>query len=46
MDDLLNDQRRDLTTRKMLAGRDFFFGGGIYFTDDDLKAIMTAVPTP
>jgi phospholipid/cholesterol/gamma-HCH transport system substrate-binding protein len=46
MDDVLNDPRRDLTTRRMLAGRDFFFGGGIYFNDDDLKAIMTAVPTP
>jgi phospholipid/cholesterol/gamma-HCH transport system substrate-binding protein len=46
MDDLLNDPRRDLTTRKMLAGRDFFFGGGIYFTDDDLKAILPALPTP
>lgn len=46
MDDLLNDPRRDATTRRMLAGRDFFFGGGIYFTDDDLKALLPIVPKP
>ncbi len=46
MDDLLNDPRRDLNTRRMLAGRDFFFGGGLYFTDDDLKALLPILPTP
>lgn len=46
MDDLLNDPRRDTNTRRMLAGRDFFFGGGIYFTDDDLKAMLPVLPTP
>jgi phospholipid/cholesterol/gamma-HCH transport system substrate-binding protein len=46
MDDLLNDPKRDLNTRRMLAGRDFFFGGGIYFTDDDLKSILPVVPKP
>jgi phospholipid/cholesterol/gamma-HCH transport system substrate-binding protein len=46
MDDILNAQVRDTATNRLIAGRDFFFGGGIFFTDDDLKAILTAVPTP
>lgn len=46
IDDIINSPQRDLNTRRMLAGRDFFFGGGIYFTDDDLKAILPVVPTP
>jgi phospholipid/cholesterol/gamma-HCH transport system substrate-binding protein len=46
LDDILNNPTRDTNTRRMLAGRDFFFGGGIYFTDDDLKAILPAVPKP
>ncbi|MCY1078347.1 MlaD family protein [Archangium lansingense] len=46
MDDILNDPRRDTNTRRMLAGRDFFFGGGVYFTDDDLKALLPVLPTP
>ncbi|HYO52325.1 MlaD family protein [Archangium sp.] len=46
IDDIINDPKRDLNTRRMIAGRDFFFGGGIYFTDDDLKAILPAVPKP
>ncbi|MFY0522649.1 MlaD family protein [Archangium gephyra] len=46
MDDLLNDPRRDTNTRRMMSGRDFFFGGGIYFTDDDLKSMLPVLPTP
>jgi phospholipid/cholesterol/gamma-HCH transport system substrate-binding protein len=46
MDDLLNAPQRDINTRRMLAGRDFFFGGGLYFTDDDLKALLPILPTP
>jgi phospholipid/cholesterol/gamma-HCH transport system substrate-binding protein len=48
MDDILNAQQRDLTTQRLIAGRDFFVGGGLFFTDDDLKAILaaTGVPTP
>ncbi|WP_257449505.1 MlaD family protein [Archangium lipolyticum] len=45
LDDIFNNPVRD-NNRRMLGGRDFFFGGGIYFTDDDLKAILPAVPTP
>ncbi len=46
LDDILNAQQRDTATNRLIAGRDFFFGGGIFFTDDDLKAILTAVPAP
>jgi phospholipid/cholesterol/gamma-HCH transport system substrate-binding protein len=46
VDDFLNAQQRDPTTNRLLAGRDYFFGGGISFTDDDLKAILSAVPVP
>ena len=35
---------RDPATNRLIAGRDFFFGGGVYFTDDDLKAILPSVP--
>lgn len=46
IDDALNDQTRDLTTNRLIAGRDYFVGGGIYFTDDDLKAIITTTGVP
>ena len=39
-DDMLNSQVHDSITNRLTAGRDFFLGGGIYFTDDDLKAIL------
>lgn len=46
LDDILNAQQRDTATRRLIAGRDFFFGGGIYFTDDDLKALLPSIPLP
>jgi phospholipid/cholesterol/gamma-HCH transport system substrate-binding protein len=46
VDDLLNRQERDLNTQRLIAGRDFFFGGGLFFTDDDLKALLPSLPTP
>jgi phospholipid/cholesterol/gamma-HCH transport system substrate-binding protein len=46
MDDILNAQQRDTATQRLIAGRDFFFGGGLFFTDDDLKALLPSVPTP
>lgn len=46
MDDILNAQQRDAVTRRLLVGRDFFFGGGIQFTDEDLKALLPSIPTP
>jgi phospholipid/cholesterol/gamma-HCH transport system substrate-binding protein len=45
-DDLFNPQVRDPLTGRLIAGRDFFVGGGIYFTDEDLKAITTLVGVP
>jgi len=45
-DDLLNSTVRDTATNKLLAGRDYFLGGGIFFTDDDLKAILSVAPKP
>lgn len=45
-DDILNARQRDASTERLIAGRDFFFGGGIFFTDDDLKALLPSVPTP
>jgi phospholipid/cholesterol/gamma-HCH transport system substrate-binding protein len=48
MDDLLNARDRNPVTGRLVVGRDFFVGGGIFFTDEDLKAILTTtgVPTP
>ncbi len=46
MDDILNAQQRETSTNRLIAGRDFFFGGGIFFTDDDLKAMLPVLPTP
>jgi phospholipid/cholesterol/gamma-HCH transport system substrate-binding protein len=45
VDDILNRQVRDVLTNNLIAGRDFFFGGGVFFTDDDLKAILSAAPS-
>lgn len=41
-DDILNPQSTDSATHRLISGRDFFLGGGIFFTDDDLKAILSA----
>jgi phospholipid/cholesterol/gamma-HCH transport system substrate-binding protein len=30
MDDILNAQQRDTATNRLIAGRDFFFGGGLF----------------
>lgn len=46
MDDMLNAQQRDLATQRLIAGRDFFVGGGLFFTDDDLKALITVTGVP
>ncbi|HEX4620394.1 MAG TPA: MlaD family protein, partial [Myxococcaceae bacterium] len=46
VDDALNAPIRDATTHQLLAGRDFFFGAGIFFTDDDIKSILTVAPKP
>jgi phospholipid/cholesterol/gamma-HCH transport system substrate-binding protein len=46
VDDILNRQVRDSFTNRLLLGRDFYIGGGVYFTDDDLKAVLPVVPIP
>ncbi|MBI3182910.1 MAG: MCE family protein [Myxococcales bacterium] len=46
VDDLLNVPTRDRQTNRLIAGRDFFVGAGLFFTDQDLKAILTAAPIP
>ena len=46
VDDALNAPQRDLSTQRLIAGRDFFFGAGLFFTDDDLKALLPSLPSP
>lgn len=46
MDDILNRQNRDVLTNRLVSGRDFFFGAGVYFTDDDLKSILSITGIP
>ena len=45
VDDILNRPVRDYATNNLITGRDVFFGGGVFFTDDDLKAVLTATPS-
>ncbi len=45
-DDLLNTPNRDSLTNRMISGRDFFFGAGIYFSDGDLKSLLPILPKP
>lgn len=46
MDDILNAPNRDTLTNRLISGRDFFVGGGVYFTDSDLKALLPLLPSP
>lgn len=46
MDDILNNPNRDELTNRLVSGRDFFVGGGVYFTDSDLKSLLPVLPTP
>ena len=46
MDDILNAPNRDTLTNRLVSGRDFFIGGGVYFTDSDLKSVLPLVPKP
>jgi phospholipid/cholesterol/gamma-HCH transport system substrate-binding protein len=50
-DDLLNaaatrNLAAPLSRGYTLGGRDGFLGGGFYFTDDDLKAVLSVAPKP
>lgn len=44
IDDVFNPPVRNTLDNRLVSGRDFFLGGGIRFTDDDLKAILTVAP--
>lgn len=44
IDDVFNPPVRNTLDNRLISGRDFFLGGGIHFTDDDLKAILTVAP--
>ena len=56
VDDILNSPRSldgyevqdgsKLNTRKVVRGRDWFVGAGFYFTDEDFKSLLSAIPTP
>ncbi len=44
-DDLVNTRILDPDVpSRVISGRDFFIGAGVYFTDDDLKLILAALP--
>ena len=42
VDDMLNRQVRDSFSNRFVSGRDFYVGAGLYFTDEDLKAALSA----
>ena len=46
MDDILNAPNRDALTNRLISGRDFFVGAGVYFTDADIKSLLPVLPTP
>jgi phospholipid/cholesterol/gamma-HCH transport system substrate-binding protein len=45
VDDIFNRPVYSQLDNRVLAGRDFFLGAGIVFTDDDLKAVVPFVPS-
>ncbi|MBS2022243.1 MAG: MCE family protein [Deltaproteobacteria bacterium] len=45
VDDLVNTPQYDsAVTSRIVSGRDWFIGGGIVFTDDDLKSLLGVIP--
>jgi phospholipid/cholesterol/gamma-HCH transport system substrate-binding protein len=46
VDDIPNTPTRDELTNRLIAGRDFFVGAGVYFTDADLKSLLPILPSP
>jgi phospholipid/cholesterol/gamma-HCH transport system substrate-binding protein len=46
IDDALNPTNRDTLTNKLISGRDFFVGAGVYFTDADLRSVLPFLPSP
>jgi phospholipid/cholesterol/gamma-HCH transport system substrate-binding protein len=44
-DDLVNAPHVDPNnTTRITSGRDYFVGAGVYFTDDDIKLLIAALP--
>jgi len=44
-DDLVNGREFDTEhPTRIVNGRDYFFGAGFYFTDDDVKLLLGALP--
>ncbi|HWE25110.1 MAG TPA: MlaD family protein [Myxococcales bacterium] len=44
-DDLANSRQYDLVDRtRVINGRDFFVGAGFFFTDEDIKTLLGALP--
>lgn len=44
-DDLVNDPFTDPNNRtRITSGRDYFVGAGVFFTDDDIKLLIAALP--
>jgi len=44
-DDVANPRVLDSETpTRVVSGKDFFFGAGFYFTDDDIKLLLSALP--
>ena len=44
VDDIFNPPIYSQLDNRVLAGRDFFLGAGIVFTDDDFKALIPVIP--
>ncbi len=44
-DDLANKPEHDrVELSRIISGRDYFVGAGVYFTDDDIKMLIAALP--
>src|SRR5207302_5697192 len=44
-DDLANPPKVEcFGCTRITSGRDYFFGAGVYFTDDDIKLLISALP--
>ena len=46
VDDALNPRELEAGSGRILSGRDYFLGGGIYFTDQDLKTLIGGTSLP
>jgi len=45
VDDMVNHRKYDDVDRtRIISGRDYFVGAGFFFTDDDIKLLLSALP--